>query len=289
MFRAHATRIPILRRCAEHSRFKSTQDMRDDNLIVRIAGTCKSLRHMHSACSPLQTRIICHGNHQRLANELHLFGRSVGCVVGQCSACLCWPGDCQCGAWTCRCEECVAMRILYRSKKSYVTAGCRMMKDEYDPLQSDVEHDEHVRRLETRVKRVDAELSRRVLEIFIEYSVENTRVRMQRDMARMKEELDLYGNAVGCLSKRCSFCNHNSSSCNCIPWTCRCYDCWRTRIVYKRCFEGRGYQFKLVDDGECCVEHESRRRADAGRLMEVHSAQFSSLISKMAQWICAIS
>ena len=98
------------------------------------------------------------------------------------------------------------------------------------------------------------------LAVFCEYDAQLGAAELRRERDALKQELALFGTAVGCCADgvKCSNCNAESSDCQCRAWTCRCYACWLMRRTYKKAHRqglmvdaagiGSAGFFRMVDD-----------------------------------------
>lgn len=98
--------------------------------------------------------------------------------------------------------------------------------------------------------------------VYTEYQAQQNVIAMTAEIARLKDELALFGSAVGCVRDKCSNCGGAVDECECKAWTCRCYFCWLSRRCYRRTQENFSpnaadgqENLRLIDDSADDAKH----------------------------------
>ena len=107
--------------------------------------------------------------------------------------------------------------------------------------------------------------SKEALAIFTEWTAHNKLKQLHHENLALKAELALFGKSVGCVREECSACGYESEQCECQSWTCRCYECWLMRRVYKDAGKDAGgmlCSYRMVDDSANDAEFGARLQGD---------------------------
>ena len=83
-----------------------------------LAGTCKAALSIFVDWSAHTEFVETKLELAQVREELALFGTTVGCVTYPCSVCNEVSINCKCRVWTCRCENCKKMRLVYQKTLS---------------------------------------------------------------------------------------------------------------------------------------------------------------------------